>query len=134
MNDQDFLAALEDCTLPAAEFTHTAHVRAAYLYLCAGSFGQAVDRTSNAIRRYATSLGAPQKYHETITVAYLALIQRHLAERGDGGGWAGFAAANPELFKRDLLLRWYSGADLDSALARRVFVLPRSSAPGAGHD
>ncbi len=50
MTDADFLAALERCTLPEAEFTHAAHVRAAYLYLCDGSFGQAIDRMA---RRFA---------------------------------------------------------------------------------
>src|SRR5512133_2822883 len=69
MNDQEFIDALESCTLPACEFAHAAHVRAAYLFLRAGSFGQAIERTSNAIRRYATSLQVPGKYHETMTVA-----------------------------------------------------------------
>ncbi len=126
MNDSEFIRAIEDCTLPAAEFTHTAHVRLGYLYLCSGSFAQAIERTSCTIRRYATSLGAPQKYHETITVAYLALIHERLAENGDGGGWEGFADANADLFDRGLLLRSYRAVQLDSELARRVFVLPRA--------
>ena len=29
MTDAEFLAALERCTLPEADFTHAAHVRAA---------------------------------------------------------------------------------------------------------
>jgi hypothetical protein len=33
MSDEEFLAALETCRLPAAEFNHAAHVRAGYLYL-----------------------------------------------------------------------------------------------------
>lgn len=127
MSDEEFLAALESCTLPASEFTHVAHVRAAYLYLRSGSFAQAIDRTSGSIRRYAASLGVPEKYHETITVAYLALIQERLVERGDGGGWTGFAAAHPDLFERDLLLKSYPVRQLESPLARRVFVLPRAA-------
>jgi hypothetical protein len=102
-------------------------VRAGYLYLRSGSFGQAIERTAATIRRYATSLGVPGKYHETITVAYLAVIQERLAERGDGGGWDGFAAANPELFERDLLLKWYPSEQLKSTVARQVFVLPRAT-------
>ena len=94
MTDSDFLAALERCTLPEADFTHAAHVRAAYLYLCRGSFGQAIDRMAATIRRYATSLGKPDRYHDTITVGFLALIRARICERGDGGGWAEFAAVN----------------------------------------
>jgi hypothetical protein len=128
MTDAEFLAALERCTLPEAEFTHAAHVRAAYLYLCAGSFGQAIDCMAAAIRRYASSLGKPERYHDTITVGFLALIRTRICERGDGGGWTGFAAANPDLFDRERLLRHYDREQLMSPLARRVFVLPQASA------
>lgn len=126
MSDEEFIAALESCTLPASEFTHAAHIRAAYLYLRAGSFGQAIERTSNAIRRFATSLQVPGKYHETMTVAYVALIQQRLVEHGDGGGWIGFAAQHPDLFRRDLLLNYFSSEQLQSTQARQVFVLPRA--------
>jgi hypothetical protein len=127
MTDEEFLVALEACTLPAVDFTHVAHVRAAYLYLRSGSFATAIERTSNSIRQYAASLGAPEKYHETITVAYLALIQQRMVEYGDGGGWVGFARAHPDLFERDLLLKSYPREQLDSPLARRVFVLPAAA-------
>ena len=92
MTDSDFLAALERCTLPESELTHAAHVRAAYLYLCRGSFGQAIDRMAATIRRYATSLGKPGRYHDTITVGFLALIRERISEDGDGGSWTEFAA------------------------------------------
>jgi len=128
MTDADFLAALERCTLPESEFTHASHVRAAYLYLCDGSFGQAIDRMAATIRRYATSLGKPDRYHDTITVGFLALIRERISEDGDGGSWREFAAANPNLLDRGLLLRHYRQAQLQSPLARRVFVLPQAPA------
>jgi hypothetical protein len=128
MIDAEFLAALERCTLPETEFTHAAHVRAAYLYLCDGSFGQAIDRMGATIRRYATALGKPDRYHDTITIAFLALIRERICERGDGGGWLGFAAANPDLLDRGRLLRHYPSAQLQTPLARRVFVLPQAVA------
>jgi len=124
-SDQAFLQALEACVLPEADFGHAAHIRAAYLYLGAGEFASALARLQRTIRAYAGSLGRPDRYHETITVAYLALIQQHIAQRGDGGGWEGFERANPELFDRDLLLHFYSRNQLQSALARRLFLLPQ---------
>jgi len=124
MTDAEFLSAFERCELPASEFRHSDHVRAAYLYLRELEFAQALDRLRSAIRRFATHAGQPEKYHETLTVAYLALIEQHRAERGDGGGWSGFQRENPELFEKDLLLRFYSKAQLESDLARRVFLLP----------
>lgn len=123
-SDEAFLRALEACVLLEADFGHAAHVRAAYLYLSAGDFANALARLQRTIRAYASSLGRADRYHETITVACLALIQQHIAQRGDGGGWDGFERQNPELFERDLLLNFYSRRQLESGLARRVFLLP----------
>jgi hypothetical protein len=125
MNDADFLSALEECRLRPDEFDHPAHVRAAYLYSREADFAVALGRMRRALRAYAASLGKAERYHETITVGFMALVQRHLHERGDGGGWEGFAALNPELFERGILLEFFPRALLDSPIARKVFVLPR---------
>jgi hypothetical protein len=127
MSDEEFLAALEACSLSEREFGHAAHVRAAYLYLRSGDFAVALANTRRTIQAFAESLGKADRYHETITVAYLALIRQELYEFGDGGSWAGFARANAELLDRDLLLRFYPQAQLQSELARRIFLLPRSA-------
>lgn len=124
-SDADFLRALEDCTLPPGEFTHRAHVRAGYLYLQQGDFAAALARVRRAIRNFASHHGQPGRYHETLTVAYLALIQQHLCERGDRGGWPAFAADNPELFQPGLIGQFYTREQLASSTARRVFLLPR---------
>lgn len=128
MTDREFLRALEECTLQASEFGHTAHVRAAYLYLQAGEFATALARMRGAIRNYARHLGKEDRYHETITVAYLALIQQHIAERGYGACWDEFMRVNTELLQPGLLLQYYTEIQLNSELARRVFLLPRSRA------
>jgi hypothetical protein len=126
MTDQEFLRALESCKLPERQFGHAAHVRAAYLYLQQSDFTGALDRIRRTIRNYAAHLGKPHRYHETITVAYLALIQEHVFERGGSGGWEAFARQNAELFEPDLLAQFYSRALLDSETARKIFLLPRS--------
>lgn len=127
MTDEDFLRALEGCELPECDFGHAAHVRAAYLYLQEADFVGALERTRRAIRNYGGYLGKPDRYHETITVAYVALIQQHICERGNGGGWVGFASENCELLQPGLglLRQFYPQAQLESEMARRVFLLPR---------
>lgn len=130
MNDQDFLRALESCELPEQEFGHAAHVRAAYLYLQRGDFASALERIRRSIRAYATHLGKPDRYHETITVAYIALIQQHMCERGDSGGWAAFARDNPELLDKSLLQQFYLAEQLNSDTARKIFLLPRAGRAG----
>jgi hypothetical protein len=124
MTDEEFIRALESCTLPQHEFAHAGHVRAAYLYFQSGDFAATLARMRRAIRDYSASLGKPERYHETITVAYTALIRQYLYERGNAGNWAAFAGAVPELFQPGLLLRFYSRSQLDSDLARKVFLLP----------
>ena len=131
MTDGEFLSALEQCRLPATEFGHLAHVRAAYLYLQAGEFATALGRMRCAIRNYARHLGKADRYHETMTVAYLALIQQHIAERGSGLCWEDFLRGNADLVQPGLLLQYYPQVQLNCELARRVFLLPRR--PATGH-
>ena len=126
MTDEQFLLALESCSLQESEFGHRAHVRAGYLYLKKSGFAAALERMRQSIRAYATHHGKSDRYHETITVAYLALIQQCMFERGDAGDWATFARANPALSDPKLLERFYDRAVLESELARRVFLLPLS--------
>jgi hypothetical protein len=127
MTDEEFIRALENCRLPERDFGHAAHVRAGYLYLRRTDFAGALARIGRAIRNYAAHLGNPDRYHETITVAYLALIQQHIYERGNGGGWTAFARDNAELLQPGLLRQFYPAAQLESDLARKVFLLPRSA-------
>jgi hypothetical protein len=126
VTDEEFLRALESCALTESDFGHHAHIRAAYLYLRQSDFAGALDRMRRSIRNHATHHGKPDRYHETITVAYLALIQQCIFERGDGGGWATFARCNSELFNPGLLGNFYDRDLLESKMARAVFLLPGS--------
>jgi hypothetical protein len=130
MTDHEFLQALEGCTLPESQFGHAAHVRAAYLYLRQADFVWALDRMRRSIRNYATHHGKPDRYHETITVAYVALIQQHICERGPSDGWESFARDNSELLDPNLLSQFYPQKQIESAIARKIFLLPRSTSTG----
>lgn len=122
--DAEFMAALEAGTLPPECFDHAAHVRAGYLYLRESAFPQATADMCSTIARYARAIGKPDRYHETITVAYMALINAQMRRDGDGGGgWPQFRAANPQLFQADALLGYYPREVLESAEARSTFTL-----------
>lgn len=124
IGDANFLAALEDCALPAECFDHAAHVRAGYLYLRDQPFPLAAAAMCTTIANYARALGKPERYHETITVAFMALINAQLRRDGDGGSWDGFRERNPQLLRRDALLAYYPRAVLESHEARACFTLP----------
>lgn len=122
MRDREFLEAFEDCTLPSDQFPHRAHVRVAWLYLREGSLLEALTRFVEGLKRYAGSLGASGKYHETVTWAYLFLIHDRMA-RGTSETFEEFAAANPDLFN-GILEKYYRRETLASDHARSVFVMP----------
>src|SRR6185369_3240544 len=123
--DDDFLAAFEAATLPISAFAHRAHVRAGFLYLRRFDFGAAIDRFSGALKAFATANGKTGLYHETVTVAFLALINERMRLQNADAGWTHFAAANPDLFAKDCLGRFYAAEELATPEAREVFLLPR---------
>lgn len=137
LSDGALLAAFEAGALQAGQFSHEQHVRIGYLYLTRMDFGQAVSRVSRGLKALVARLGLSDKYHETITVAFMALINERLGRDGDPGGWPAFARANPDLFDGDILYRYYDRAELFSEVARRTFVMggagacPRPTASNA---
>ncbi len=125
MNDADLLAAFESSRLPEDCFHHRDHVRAAWLLLQENPAG-ALERFSSALKRFAAAKGKTGLYHETITWAYLLLINERMERGGRGVDWERFAASNPDLMKwrPSVLEDYYTPETLASDLARRVFVLP----------
>jgi hypothetical protein len=126
-NASEELRALETGALDPAKFPHAEHVRLAYEMLSRYSFGEAVVRFSRGLQLLAAKAGRPQVYHETITVAFLALINERRA-RGGAQSWGEFKADNSDLFDKRCLEKWYSAEQLASDLARRTFCLPQGAA------
>jgi len=128
VDDASLLARFEDLTLPAAEFSHRTHVRVAWLYLRDAPFEVGAARFCTNLRRFTTSLGKADRYHETITWAYLALVNERLRRAGAPGDFESFARENADLFdpKHGALGARYDEQTLRSELARRAFVLPRT--------
>jgi hypothetical protein len=99
VTDAEFLAALEDASLPTASFRHAGHLRAAYLCLKQSGFESAITRMRAALIRYAAAQGRAGLYHETVTLAFLALINERL-HTGTAPDWESFAAGNFDLFDK----------------------------------
>ena len=117
------LEALETGALDPSKFPHREHVRLAYGMLERYPFGEAVTRFSRGLKLLVTKAGRPEIYHETITVAFLALINERRA-RVAARSWSKFAGDNADLFERGCLEQWYPREQLKSELARRTFCLP----------
>ena len=120
---QEELSALETGALDPARFPHPEHVRLGYEMLGRHSFGEAVTRFSRGLKLLAAKAGRPEVYHETITVAFLAVIGERRA-RAQDGGWDEFKINNSDLLDKRCLDRWYDADYLRSDLARKTFCLP----------
>lgn len=122
MDDRELVERFEACTLAASEFSHRNHVRLAWIYLNEAPLLDALRRFATNLERYATSLDASAKYHETITCAYLFLIHERMQQER-GRTFDEFAVRWPELFE-NVLERYYSAGALASDVARKGFVMP----------
>jgi hypothetical protein len=111
-------------TLPSGRFDHAAHVRVAWWYLRHCTLGEALDRFARGLKRFAAANGAEDKYHETLTVAWMLLIAERLYD-ASGLSWPEFASRYPELLARPpLVCRYYTEQTLRSERARAGFVMP----------
>jgi hypothetical protein len=58
--------------------SHREHIRIAFEMLRRHSFPEAVLHYSRALRTMLERAGRPQAYHETVTIAFLSLINERL--------------------------------------------------------
>jgi len=79
-SDEEFLRAFEDLSFPPDRFHHREHIRVAWLYLKSTDATRAAERMSEGIRRFANHHGATQKYHHTLTLAWMRLVAAALVE------------------------------------------------------
>jgi len=123
MTLSDDLASFLSGEIDASTFRHRDHVRLAFELLARVPFLEAVTVYAAGVREMAVRAGRPEAYHETITLAFLALISERRA-LSDTVEFGAFARANPDLFDKFVLRRWYDEERLSSSIARRTFVLP----------
>ena len=127
LDDEALYEAFTNATLAAEQFRHRAHVRVAFLCLRrTNDLAAAASEFRQSLRRLTVALGAEGLYHETLTWAYLILIQERMAA-ADFATSLDLLAAHPDLLdhKAGALAQHYDVAAITaSPLARRCFVLP----------
>ena len=123
MTDTQLLEQFERGTLEP--FHHADHVHVAFAYLNQYAPAEALARFCRGLKHFAALHGKANRYHETVTWAYLCLIRQRMAEAGRQT-WEAFAQANPDLllWKNGILSRYYREDTLASERAKTVFVFP----------
>lgn len=128
MDDETFLKQFEAGTFPQEQWHHREHIKAAYLYLCRYTLDEALERMRASIKSLNANHHVPENvqrgYHETMTQAWLRLVNVVLCEYGPDENADRFYEAHPELGQKNLLRLFYSREFLMSSQAKKEFVEP----------
>jgi len=80
------ISAFESCSLPREEWTHQAHLTVGYWYLSRLPREEATALIRESIQKYNHACGVVTTkeggYHETITLFYVWVINKHLTDEG----------------------------------------------------
>jgi len=123
------VARFLDRSLPKAEWTHEVHLRVGLWHVLHFPSEVALGRLRDGITGLNEAHGTPNTdrggYHETTTRFYVALITRFVAHCDRSRNLDDLAKELiAECGHRDLLLRYYTRARLDSIPARRGWIEP----------
>jgi pyridoxamine 5'-phosphate oxidase len=122
MTDDELLQRFEAGRLES--FRHADHLRVAWRCLALDGAGPAVTRLSDGLQRFAAAKGVPEKFHVTMTRAWVALLDEARRTRPDLAAAGDAVRVWPALAEPHLVRRFYTAATLDSDDARRGWVPP----------
>ena len=125
ITDEKFLAQFESQTLNPELFDHYGHLRLAWLYLNKYPLETAIDKVTNGIATYASSLGATDKFQHTLTEAIVRIMANRLNCSNEDSLKA-FLVTNQDLVDDicSVVKLHYSDERLNSDAARTSFVAP----------
>ncbi len=122
---ESFIQAFEDCSLPRSEWTHPRHLIMALWYIRRHHRDEATGLIRDGIQRSNRAQGNHTGYHETITKAWITVIEG-LLSKGDRTLPDSVLACEllHECGDKDYLLWFYTKERLLSDEARRRWVDP----------
>jgi hypothetical protein len=125
MTGTPFDELMREVMTGSARFGHRQHVHVTWLAVRRYGTASAITLVSEGIQQTARYAGAPQKYHATVSRAWVELVGHHAVQPGpDENDFASFIGRNPALLDKRLLARFYRSATLASEQARSGWVEP----------
>jgi len=122
--------SFEAKTLPNDAFRHREHVRLTWIYLTMEPQAAVSARLCRSLLELATSHGVAQRFHHTLTVAWVRIIAAARADHPELP-FDLLAEACPFLLDKDAPLAYYTRDHLFSEDARQRWVEPnRNPLPG----
>lgn len=124
MTDTELTRALERGEIANEHFHHLSHLHVAWVYLSeSSSVGEAAAKMRNTLRKFAASAGKSDKYHETITLFWVQLLDR-IRTANIGSSLEEIVQATPRLLEKNFPLEYYSRESLFNDQARTSWVEP----------
>jgi hypothetical protein len=112
LSDDEFVRAFESCELAPDLFHHRDHIRLARIYVDRLGAAAATERFRTALIKFALHNGVSDKYHETITIAWMRLVIAAADNDGE------------RLLDKKYIETFYSPELLATEAARTHFVEP----------
>jgi hypothetical protein len=122
--DGELAAVLAGISGPSGEFRHRQHINLAFYAVRRYGMPEAVGTICGWIQQIAAYERAPQKYHHTVSRAWVELVAHHVAADPGCADFAVFAERNPALLDKRLLGRHYRSSTLAAGPARHGWVEP----------
>ncbi len=125
LSDDEFEAAFRDKTLRPGWFTHEAHLRLAFIHITKYGLAQAIENMRSQIKSFAENLGIYDKYHDTVTIAAVYMVNDFMKE-ADNTSFDTFLNSGGDALKdfKGLLEKHYSYNVFKDQKAREHFVEP----------
>ncbi len=115
--------ALAEAMSGSERFGHREHVHLAWL-VCQTEPTDAGDVLCSWLREIAETHSMPERFHRTLTLAWVELTKHHLARDPGEGGFAGFIGRHPGLLDSALPASHWERETLSGQLAREKWVSP----------
>jgi hypothetical protein len=122
--DPELAAILPAITGPTGQFRHRQHINLAFYAVRRYGMPGAESAICSWIRQIAAYERAPQKYHHTVSRAWVEAVAHHVAEDPGCADFEDFATRNPALLDKRLLSRHYRSSTLAAPAARGGWVEP----------
>lgn len=128
MTDDELIDAFERADIPPDSWKHETHVRVAWIMIDRYGVDEAIGRMRDGIKALNAANGLVDSlhsgYHETLTVAWLRVIDATRKSRGAGASSQAFFDDHTQLHSKMMLRLFYTRDRIMSAEAKARFVEP----------
>ena len=122
--DAELAGILPGITSPSGQFRHRQHINLAFVAVRRYGMPEATARICDWIQHIAAYERAPQKYHHTVSRAWVEIVAHHVDADPHCADFDTFARRNPALLDKRLLSRHYRSSTLAADPARHGWVEP----------